>query len=231
MQEDTRTPFQKLHHPWRVSYTKAVTIQEDLRSRVIVRPLRRRVRRVAGCDVSYARGDDRLFAGVVVYDIDQGEVIEERTATGIATFPYIPGLLSFREAPILLRALRRISCPIDCLVFDGHGVAHPRGLGIASHVGVLLDRPSVGCAKKVLVGEHAPVDDHVGAFRSLKHGGRCVGSALRTRPGVKCVFTSAGHLVSQADARRIVLRTGGGYRLPEPTRLAHHLVTRIRLRE
>jgi len=179
---------------------------------------------VAGADVSYSRTTDRYFAAVIVMRYPDMEVVEESTASGSSSFPYIPGLLTFREGPITLEAFRKLKHKPDVLIFDGQGVAHPRGFGIASHMGVLLGIPSVGCAKSVLVGDYKEPAKRRGSSSPLVYKGAEVGRALRTRDGVKPVYVSAGHMVDLSFACELVLKCSKGYRLPEPTRKAHILV-------
>ena len=178
---------------------------------------------IAGADVSYAKRPETMYAAVVVMEWPSGEVVEEVTAERRAEFPYIPGLLSFREIPSLLAAFERLRTRPDVIIYDGHGIAHPRGFGIASHLGVLLDAPTIGCAKKRLVGEHEEPGPERGSQVPLRLEGKTIGTVLRTRSKVKPVFISVGHRIGLRSAVRLVLETGGGYRLPEPTRLAHLL--------
>jgi deoxyribonuclease V len=184
---------------------------------------------VAGADLSYARRSARFFAAVVVLEVPSLEVVEEVTLSGEGRFPYIPGMLSFREGPLLMRAFRRLRRKPDLAVFDGHGIAHMRGIGIASHLGLLLDLPSIGCAKRRLVGTHGEPGPERGARAPLVYEGKTVGTVLRTRRNVKPVYVSIGHKIGLAAAAKWVLRTSRGYRLPEPTRRAHLLSNRARL--
>jgi deoxyribonuclease V len=153
------------------------------------------------------------------------ETVETALVRHPTSFPYVPGLLSFREAPAILAALSGLKTPPDLLMCDGQGIAHPRRLGIASHLGVLADLPSIGVAKSILVGRHAPLDDHPGAWQPLINRGEVIGAALRTRQGVKPVYVSVGHRLSLETAIELVLRCTSKYRLPEPTRQAHHLAS------
>ncbi|OHB39294.1 MAG: endonuclease V [Planctomycetes bacterium RIFCSPHIGHO2_02_FULL_50_42] len=216
-------------HPWDVSYKEAVSLQEELRGRIIIKSLSVRPGVVAGADVSYSGHTNSVYAGIVVMDFGSMSVIEEATATAEVAFPYIPGLLSFREAPALLKAFSRIKKAPDVILFDGQGIAHPRGLGLASHMGLILDRPSIGCAKKLLLGEHKPVGDRAGAFSYILYKEKRIGMALRTREGVKPVFVSPGHKTDIISSRRVVLDCCRKYRLPEPIRKAHNLVTLLRM--
>jgi deoxyribonuclease V len=210
------------------TYAGAVKCQLELRGRLVRSGAPRRVRRVAGADISYDKGDDRFFAAVVVCALPGLEVVETVTATGRSPFPYIPGLLTFREGPLLMRAFRKLKAAPDLVLFDGHGVAHMRGFGVASHLGLLLDLPSVGCAKSRLVGEHDEPGPERGDWTPLRYEGRTVGRVVRTRPGVKPIFVSIGHRIGLAPAVRWTLRCCGRYRLPEPTRQAHLLANRLR---
>lgn len=215
-------------HSWSVDYQTARSIQDSLRDRVVLRGPGKPTRLVAGADVSYAKHDDRLYAGVVVLRLPDLELVAEAQAAGQATFPYIPGLLTFREAPVLLEAIRQLRVVPDAFMFDGQGIAHPRGMGLATHIGLFLDLPSVGCAKSRLIGEHDEVGPTQGDWSPLCHEGRTIGAVVRTRENVKPVFVSPGHRMTLAASVRLVLRTVERYRLPEPTRLAHLLVNRIR---
>lgn len=156
-----------------------------------------------------------MYAAIVVVRLPDFEVVEVAGAAMSARFPYIPGLFSFREVPPLLRAFARLRTRPDAILFDGHGRAHPRRFGLACHAGVLLDCPSVGCAKSILVGEHVPVGLSRGARAPLVAGGETIGAALRTRPGVRPVYVSVGHRVDLDSAVRLVLATTRGFRLPQ----------------
>lgn len=209
-------------HPWRLSYAGAVNVQERIRELVTLRPLAKsRIRYVAGSDLAVDRRGNRVVAAVVVMTFPGLELVETRTKTSRLTFPYIPGLLSFREIPALIRCIRNVRTPFDVMLCDGQGIAHPRGVGLASHLGVLIDTPTIGCAKSRLVGEYDDPGADRGDFSRLIYDGRVVGSVLRTREAVKPLFISPGHLVDHASARRITLACLTRYRLPEPTRRAH----------
>lgn len=215
-------------HPWSVSPKRAVQIQRDLARRVRSTPLRAPAHLVAGCDMAFTRDGTRCIAGVVLWDRRSGEAVEQRLALRPLRFPYVPGLLSFREAPALLAALRRLRGEPDVVLCDGHGLAHPRRFGLACHLGLILDRPTVGCAKSRLVGEHAEPGSRRGSVRALRDGGETIGRVVRTRDGVRPVYVSVGHRVDLPSAVRLVLSCGGGLRLPEPIRLADRLVSHAR---
>lgn len=218
-------------HPWDVDYKEAVALQERLRRRVIIRRLTRGPRVIAGADVAYSKLTDSIYAGVVMMDYKDMTRLEEVTATGRSPFPYIPGLLSFREAPVLLKAFSMARQEPDVILFDGQGIAHPRGLGLASHLGLILDRPAIGCAKGLLVGQYKPVGLKAGAHSYIVYNKKRVGSVLRTKSRVRPVFVSPGHRIDLATSLRVVLQSCRGYRLPEPIRQAHRLVGLLRRKE
>lgn len=210
-------------HRWNVSPAKAREIQERLRSRVRIVRLRRRVRTVAGADIAIGRRPGRVYAAIAVFSYPELELLEARTQRRGLAFPYVPGLLSFREAPAILALFRRLRTRPDVLICDGHGLAHPRRFGLASHVGVWLNMPTIGCAKSLLVGEHEPVGAERGSRTPLLLDGESLGAVLRTRAGVKPVYVSPGHLMDTVTACDIVLNCCTKYRLPEPIRAAHQL--------
>ena len=215
-------------HEWNVDYKEAVRIQRDLAARVELRPLPKRPALVAGIDVSHRRGDEKIFSSVVVFDFESLEIVERVTAEEKASFPYIPGLLSFREGPVILKGLAKVETAPDLLIFDGQGLAHPRRFGLACHIGLISGKPSVGCAKTRLCGEYEPPGIEKGSGSPLLLEGEQVGKVVRTRSRVKPVFVSPGHLIDFEGAQRIVLSCCGRYRLPEPIREAHRLVNEAR---
>jgi deoxyribonuclease V len=225
--------YKKLHD-WDVSRGEAVEIQKRLRSQVRIQPLDVPVRLVAGCDISFNKFSDEVYAGIVVLKLPDLEVVARATAVTRARFPYIPGLLSFRETPALLDAWDQLSARPDVLMLDGQGLAHPRRFGIACHLGLLTDTPSLGCAKTVLVGKYEEPDARAGSYSLMLHKGETVGAAVRTRDRVAPVYISVGHLIDLKGAIEVALRCVRGYpqkpryRIPEPTRLAHLLVNAIR---
>jgi len=213
---------------WPTDISSARALQEKLRGLVVKQDRIGMLRYVAGADVSYSKGSDEYFAGVVLMSYPEMEVLEESWAVGSAPLPYVPGYLSFREGPVTLNAFNALSRRPDLVIFDGQGLAHPRGMGLASHLGLLLGIPSIGCAKSVLVGEFDEPSDSRGSMTPMTFKGETVGMVVRTRDGVKPVYVSVGHGVSLETACGLVLDCARGYRLPEPTRRAHLLVNRAR---
>jgi deoxyribonuclease V len=214
---------------WDLTPAEAREEQIRLRGQVRIEPLNvDSVRLAAGSDISFDRGSDRVFAGFVTLRLPALEVVERAGLESVARFPYIPGLLSFREIPPLLEAWDRLEAKPDAVIADGHGYAHPRRFGIACHLGLLLDLPSAGCAKSILVGSHEPVGEAVGDWQPLIHRDEVVGAALRTRVGVTPVYVSVGHRVDLESAIALVLRCGGRTRVPETTRQAHQFVNELR---
>ena len=214
-------------HRWTVSPTHAIRLQRELVERVRIEPLPQQVRLVAGVDATVSTDGRWLLGGVAVWDLHKSELLETRLAKRPARFPYVPGLLSFREVPAVLAAVRKLRVAPDVFLFDGQGRAHPRRFGLASHAGVLMDSPSVGCAKSRLYGQHQEPAIRRGSRRRLidPSDGQTIGTVLRTRDRVKCVYVSIGHRVTLADSIRLVLGCHSGYRIPQPLRLAHQLVT------
>ncbi len=208
-------------HPWEVSLEEAIRLQQALAAQVITdQPLPlTSVRLVAGIDVSVK--DDISRAAVVVVRFPALDVVERVMAERPTTFPYVPGLLSFREGAVILDALRRLESTPDVLLVDGQGTIHPRRIGIACHIGLFLDAPTIGCAKSLLVGHHAPLPPERGAWVPLRDRGEVIGVVLRTRDRVTPVYVSVGHRATLDDARQLVLACTSRYRLPEPLRAAH----------
>ncbi len=211
----------KATHPWDVSTDEAVEIQRSLPERVVVEPFDRRPDVVAGVDVSVK--DRQARSAVVPLSFPDLEPLEAATAERPATFPYVPGLLAFREGPVVLEALEQLTVQSDVLIFDAHGLAHPRRMGLATHLGVLLDHPSIGCAKSRLCGEYEEPGEEKGSWTPLRDGTEVIGAVVRTRDGVRPVFVSIGHRVDLESAVSLVLDCAPRYRLPETTRWAHRV--------
>ena len=208
-------------HRWDLSPKEAVAVQRELAALVVCAGGPARIRRVAGVDCSVDRIEKRGTGAVVVLSYPELEVVEVAVAEATLTFPYVPGLLSFREVPLLREAFRKLRGPVDLLLVDGQGYAHPRRFGLACHLGLLLDLPAIGVAKSRLLGEHTEPARAAGSRSDLVDKGKVIGGVLRTRDGVKPLFVSSGHRIGLAEAEAWVLRCCRGYRLPEPTRLAH----------
>jgi deoxyribonuclease V len=215
-------------HRWDLSPSEAVELQTRLAGQVITDTPLPSCRLIAGADVSYDKGSTRFYSGVVVLRADDLSVVERRGAAAESPFPYIPGLLSFREAPVLLEAFARVESRPDAVMCDGQGIAHPRRLGIASHLGLWLRVPTIGAAKSRLVGTYKEPAREAGSRSPLLYRGEVVGSVLRTKDGVQPLFVSPGHRVDIDSAARWTLATCRRYRLPEPTRQAHLYVNALR---
>jgi deoxyribonuclease V len=216
---------------WPATPTEAIALQKTMASKIRIEPLPAPPRFVAAIDMGHIgppRRPTHQAAGIVVYDLEKMELIERHALIRPVTFPYIPGLLSFREAGPTLEVIERVQTPVDVYLLDGQGLAHPRKFGIACHVGVLLDRPTIGCAKSILVGKPASeLNQARGSFVDLIYKNEPLGVALRTRNGVKPVYVSVGHRITLAEAIKIVLQTSPRYRLPEPARMVHNYVTMV----
>lgn len=214
-----------LPHPWDLTPKHAIALQNELRTRVVAWDAFPTIERVAGVDVGYESNGQITRAAVAVLSFPDLAVIEHAIARRETRFPYVPGLLSFREAPAVLEALTKLSSQPDVLLCDGQGLAHPRRFGLACHLGVVTGLSSVGVAKKRLVGDHKAPPEARGTWTELRERGEVIGAVLRTRPGVKPVFVSVGHRISLKSAVQLVMACLTRYRLPETTRLAHRLAS------
>ena len=208
-------------HAWDVSPAQAIALQKTLAKRVRTSPPLAQFDLIAGVDVSYQRFSPIFHAAIVVWRASDGAIVETRDAVEHCAFPYIPGLLSFRELPILLKAFRSLETRPDVVMADGQGKAHPRRLGLACHLGLWLQVPCLGCAKTRLCGTNRPPGNTRGKWSPLWDKEEIIGQVVRTKSHVKPVFVSVGHQMDLASATRVVLECCRGYRLPEPTRLAH----------
>jgi len=218
----------KLRTRWNVTPHEAVRLQETWRERVETQDRYGPLQYVAGADLAFDPETNLAFAGVIVYRLPELEEVERRMARRKLRFPYVPGLLSFRESPVLLAAFARLRVSPDVILIDGHGRAHPRRFGIACHLGLLLDRPTIGCAKSILVGEAVEPGAQAGSATPLVDKGEKVGVVLRTRDNVKPIYVTTGHRVSLESAVRIVVQCVDGFRIPKPTREADHWVGDLR---
>ena len=219
-----------IDHSWNLTPKQAVALQRRLAGEVRVEPLGGDIRTVAGTDCAFLAGGSRIVAVAVLCDARTMAVVASAHDVRPCEFPYVPGLLSFREAPAVIAAVRALPRRPDLLMCDGQGLAHPRGLGLASHVGLWLDVPTVGVAKSRLCGTHRTPGAGRRCHTQLRYAGRLVGAVVRTRADVKCLYVSVGHRVTLTDAVRWTLRGGRGVRLPEPTRRAHQLVSDLKKR-
>jgi deoxyribonuclease V len=210
------------------TYQEAVALQDELRHRVRLIPLPRPPRLIAGADAITDRADRLIFGAVAVFTYPDLKLVEEVGVEGECPFPYRTGLLSFREVPILTEAFRRLKSRPDAVLVDGQGLAHPRGLGLASHLGLVLEVPTVGVAKSRLVGEGPEPEMAAGSFSPLIYQGKMVGLILRTRKGVKPLYLSPGHLITLEESREITLGCVTKYRVPQPLRQADQLSRRLR---
>lgn len=209
---------------WDVTPEEAVAIQESLRASVVTTDDFSAIQTVAGIDVGVS-ADGMATGGIIVLSFPELTPIETATAAVPIKFPYVPGLLSFREAPAILAAFDLLIEEPDLLIFDGQGIAHPRRLGIASHIGIILNKPSIGCAKTRLIGDYIAPGPQSGDSSPLAVGEEQIGTVLRTKERTNPLFISPGHRVGFDSAARFILECTKGYRLPEPTRLAHNLVS------
>ncbi len=217
-----------IQHEWDLSPKQAVVLQRRLAELIHVEPLAGEIRTVAGTDCALLSDGRKIAAAAVLCDARTLEVIEQSYCVQPCVFPYVPGLLSFREAPAVIEAVRRLASQPDLLMCDGQGLAHPRGLGLACHVALWLDVPTIGVAKSRLCGEHRNVGPKRGSKVQLTHDGNVIGSVLRTRDNVKPLYISVGHRITLDEAVHWTLTCGRGLRLPEPTRQAHLAVAKLK---
>ncbi len=231
-------------HSWNLSYSQARDCQEALASRVKFIPLKQQPKLIAGIDCAFSKDGKKFIAAVIVLKLPDFVPIETTSALRKVTFPYIPGLLSFREAPVCIAAVEKLKTKPDLFIIDGQGIAHPRRLGLAAHLGLFFDKPTIGCAKSRLIGTYEEPPLQKGAYTLLKDKKRTpktqyasgntqydtIGAAVRTRTNVKPVFVSVGNKCLLKDAIKITLSYAVKYRLPEPTRLAHQFVSKLKLK-
>ena len=216
-------------HKWNLSYSRAREVQTSLAGRVQFTPLRRNPTVVAGIDCAFSKDGQRILAAVVVLKLPEFELVETASDAREVTFHYIPGLLSFREAPVCITAVEKLTSLPDLFIVDGQGIAHPRRLGLAAHLGLFFDEPTIGCAKSRLTGDFEEPRLEKGAHTLLTAQSETIGAVVRTRSGVKPVFVSVGNKCVLDDAISIVLTCALKYRLPEPARLAHKAVGKLKL--
>lgn len=215
-------------HNWNVTVKRAVELQKGLARQVRKQRFNKKLKTVAGIDCAFSKDKKNIIACVVVLSAKTFEVIETSYTVQAVNFPYIPGLLSFRELPACLAAIEKLKTEPDCFIVDGQGLAHPRRLGIASHLGLFIDAPTIGCAKSRLIGDFKQPPSRKGSTSPLTDKGEIIGSVVRTRSNVRPVFVSVGNKCRLKVAIRIVLDCCVKYRLPEPSRLAHQIVTKLK---
>lgn len=217
--------FQNLKHRWDVTPKQAIEIQKRLRDAVVTNDDFGEIQRVAGVDIGFLKNNSVTRAAVAILSFPDLELLDQAVAHMPTTFPYVPGLLSFREAPAALQCLSTITTKPDMLLIDGHGLAHPRRMGLACHLGLLSGIPAIGVAKTRLIGNHASVPEERGSQVPLSHQDEVIGAVLRTRTGVKPVYVSIGHRVGLESAVAYTLACSPKFRLPETTRKAHSLAS------
>lgn len=215
-------------HPWDISPTEAIALQKELASRVVLQPLPSACNLIAACDVSNDVGGDTLFAAIVVLDRRDFSVIEEVTVQDKVGFPYVPGLLSFRELPLLVQGFAQLKVKPDLVICDGQGIAHPRRLGIASHLGLWLNIPTIGSAKNILCGKYEEPGIAKGSKSPIIHHKQTIGYAVRSRDKVKPIFISPGHLADLDSSVDMVMSLTDKYRIPVPIRYVHNLSNAVR---
>jgi deoxyribonuclease V len=221
--------IKKLHN-WNLSYSQAIALQKQLSEKVQLIELKNQLKTIAGIDCAFSRDKKRIIACVVLLKLPGFEPIETENAVQKLTFPYIPGLLSFREAPACIAAVEKLKNEPDAFIIDGQGIAHPRRFGLACHLGLFFDKPTVGCAKSRLTGSFEEPAPEKGSYSLLKDGGEVIGAVVRTRTNIEPVFVSVGNKCSLKNAIEITLDCTTKYRIPEPTRLAHQLVSTLKLK-
>lgn len=207
---------------------EAIQMQKELRGQILLRPFEGDPKTVGGADISFNRGSNIVHAGIVVLSLATLEPVAYSLVTTEVTFPYVPGLLAFREIPALAEAWHQCRQKPDLLIMDGHGIAHPRRMGIATHFGILAGHPTVGCAKNVLTGTYKEPDSKRGSYSWLTDKNERIGMVLRSRTRVNPIFVSPGYKMDFRTSRQIVEKTLTKYKLPETTRAAHRLVNELR---
>jgi deoxyribonuclease V len=215
-------------HNWNLSTKQAIELQKKLASKILFTPSKKPQKLIAGLDCAFTKDNTKIIAAAVIIRLPNFEIIETEYAVLKLNFPYIPGLLSFREAPVCIAAVKKIKNPPDVFIIDGQGIAHPRRLGLAAHLGLFFNVPTIGCAKSRLIGTYTEPPTHKGTYTPLKDKQETIGLVVRTRTGVKPVFVSVGNKCTLIDTVKMVLLCATRYRLPEPTRLAHQFVNKLK---
>lgn len=218
---------QAIFHPWNLTEKQAIALQSELADKIILDDDFFDIQRIAGVDVAYDKNSNKLVAAAVVIDAKTHEIIEQSSAKDVAKFPYVSGLFSFRELPPIIDALNKLQTTPDLIVCDGQGIAHPRRFGLACHLGIIFDIPTIGCAKTCLIGEYSEPNKTSGSSTPLIDNGEVIGTVLRTQENVKPVYVSCGHRISLKTASEWILKLSPRYRLPETTRLADQNVKKL----
>ncbi len=222
-----KRPMKNLHS-WNLSYSQATQLQTELAEKVQFKPLQGQLELIAGLDCALSKDGQRIIAACVLLKLPDFELIETASACLKLSFPYIPGLLSFREAPVCIAAVEKLKLEPDVFIIDGQGIAHPRRLGLAAHLGLFFDKPTIGCAKSRLTGQFEEPPPEKGTYSLLKDKDEVIGAVVRTRTNVEPVFVSVGNKCRLEDAIEVTLSCVTKYRLPEPTRLAHQHVSKVK---
>lgn len=212
-----------------LSPVEATAYQRELRNRLQIMPLDKPIKVIAGADISFNKFSDTIYAGIVVLSYPELQVLEKQTLVSKTSFPYIPGLLAFREIPALTEVWNKLTIKPDVLVCDGHGIAHPRRMGIATHFGIVVNTPTIGCGKSRLTGKYEEPGTAPFSESFLKDKNEIIGIVLKTKKNCKPVFVSPGNLISLEQSVELIKQCVGKYRIPEPTRLAHLLVNEVRV--
>lgn len=221
-------PSGRLQHYKTIDPSEAKQLQNELREQISLQPLQNEPELVAGADISFDFGSNLMHSAIIVLELGKLQPVARSLASDETPFPYIPGLLAFREMPVLLKAWEQLQIKPDVLILDGHGIAHPRRMGIATHFGIEIGHPTIGCAKNILTGTYGELDVEKGATAELLDKDEKIGLALRSRTKVNPVYISPGHKLSFGDAYSIVMKALTKYKLPKTTRLAHHYANKLR---
>jgi deoxyribonuclease V len=220
--------LENLAHNWNLSPAEAIELQKKLRSQIQLTPLQKPIKLIGGTDLSYNKFSDVIYSGIVLLDAQTMQTVGHSLVIDTMTFPYIPGLLSFREIPSLMKAWAQLPQKPDIMLVDGHGIAHSRRMGIAAHLGLLTQTPTIGCAKNLLFGKYAEPALEKGSYAPILDKTETIGFALRTKDRTNVMYVSPGNLVALEQTVELVMRCTCGYRLPEPTRQAHGTVNALR---
>lgn len=221
-------PSNRFEHYKTIDPARAKELQQKLRKKISLDELNHFPEIIAGADISFNRGSDMMHAAIVLLQLPDLQPVARSLASDETSFPYIPGLLAFREMPVLLKAWNKLEQKPGVIILDGHGIAHPRRMGIATHFGIEIDCPAIGCAKNILTGTHGDLGSEKGSYAELIDEGEVVGMALRSRTNVNPVYISPGHKISVDNTYAIVMQSLTKYKLPKTTRLAHQWANKLR---